>query len=147
MSDFVVSISQITSASGDKEKLRVGEQLRTQALLRFETSALGTSDGAGTWLTLWSGTVPVGASVGLKATLIGRGTSLGAFYEIVSGFQNFAGTTTYVGATFNFTITLTDNVLIDARWALAGDVVSLQVNDASLQAMNWKAFISGVTTV
>lgn len=147
MNDFAVSISRLIPESNDVEKFRVWNKLRDQATLRFETSAIGTSDGAGTWLTLWSGTVPEGASVGTNARVIGRGTSKGVLFEIACGFQNFAGTTSFVGATFSIVTNLTDDALFDVRWSLTGSVASLQVNDGSVQALNWTAFLSSITTV
>ncbi len=145
--DFAVSISQIQAHSADKEKLRVGEQLRTQALLRFETSAMGTSDGLGTWLTLWSGTVPRDASVAVRAQVVGRGTTGGAVYELSAGAQDFAGTASLISGGIAITVALEDNAAMDSRWTLTGSVLALQVRDDAVQAMNWKAFVAAVTTV
>jgi hypothetical protein len=147
MPDFVNSISTLQEHSSDKEKLRVWNQLIAQAKLRYETSATGTTDGAGTWLTLWSATVPMDTSVGLRAELVGRGSSIGALFETSCGFQNFAGTTTYIGATFSVTVNLSDVPAIDVRWAKTGSLVSLDVRDDGFQAMSWSAFIMGEATV
>lgn len=147
MNNFAVSISQIQAHSSDREKLRVGEQLRTQALLRFETNATGTSDGAGTWLTLWSGTVPANSSHAVRAQVVGRGTTRGAVYEISAGAQDFAGTASLIGGGFVVTVALEDAVAMDVRWLLTGSVLALQVRDDAVQAMAWKAFVSAVTTV
>ncbi len=147
MSDFNVSISQlIEGRSGDKEKFRVWDQLRTQALLRFETSATGTSDGAGTWLTLWSGVVPTNSSVMAKAAIIGRASAKGAAYEVAAAAQDFGGVTSLVGGGYTTIVSLEDAITMDARWSLTGSTLALQVRDDATQAMAWRAFVSAVTT-
>jgi hypothetical protein len=144
--DFAVSISQIQAHSSDAEKTRVWEQLRTQALLRFETSASGTSDGAGTWLTLWSGTCPTNASFAVRAQIVGRGTSEGAVYESSAGVQDFAGVASLIGGGYTLTVALEDAAAMNTRWTLTGSELALQVRDDAVQAMRWKAFITVVGT-
>jgi hypothetical protein len=147
VSDFVNSVSTLLPQSSDIEKLRVLNKLRDLAVLRYETNASGTSDGAGTWLTLWTATVPTNASANVCAQVIGRGTNEGAAYQLSCGVQDFGGTTSLISGGFALTVVLEDAAAMNARWQLAGSLLALQVRDDAAQAMKWRAFISAVTAV
>lgn len=147
MTDFSLGISSLQPKSSDVEKLRVWNRLIDLAAGQFQATADGISDGAGTYLTLWSGTVPRNSSVAVRAKVVGRGTSRGAVYELSAGAQDFAGTASLIGGGFTLTVALEDAAAMDARWTLTGSLLALQVRDDAVQAMTWRAWVAAVTTV
>lgn len=148
MSDLTVSISQLQEGrSKERETFRVVNKLRDQALLRYENKVTGATLGAGAYITLWSATIPRDTSWHLETLIIGRGVTGGAIYEIAIGVQNFAGAVTVIGGAQNVTVQLEDNAAMDATFALTADVLSLQVRDDAVQAMNWTAWVSSLGTV
>jgi hypothetical protein len=147
MSDFNVSISHLQEHSNDKERYRVWEQLRQQALLRFETNASGDSDGLGTWLTLWSGTIPENTKWTIQADFIGWGSTGGASYQLVTGVQNIAGVAAPIQATSQITFQREDEAAADFQFDLTGTLFSVQVRDGGVVPMTWKVYISALGTV
>ncbi len=147
MSDFTVSMSQLQSHSNDVEKYRVWEKLRQQALLRFETNGSGTSDGAGSWLILWQGTVPTDTKWTVNAEITGSGTTGSAVYYLSVGIQNIAGVLTPVAVTAQLTFVREDQAAMDCNFDITGTVFSIQVRDDGTVPMKWKVFIDAVGTV
>ncbi len=147
MNDFFNSISQLQPWSSDKEKYRVWDQVRLHATARFETSAAGTSDGAGNWLTLWLGTVPADTTWHINAEIDGKGTTGGAVYYLSVGIQNVAGVLTPIAVTAQLTFIREDQAAMDCNFDITGTVFSVQVRDDGTVPMTWKVFLDAVGTV
>lgn len=99
----------------------------------------GATAGDGTYVSLWTDTMPVG-SYFLSATVLGRGTTGGAWYRVWEGLQNFAGTVTVIGGSANV-IQKEDAAAMDAKFTVTGTSVSLQVRDDAAQGMTWVAIV------
>lgn len=147
MSDLNVSISRLTEhRSNEKEVFTAINLLRAQALLRFETSATASTAGDGTYVPIWSATIPLNSSWYIDTTVVGRGTAGGASFEKCLAVQNYAGTVTVIGGTAQGTFIRRDSVAMDSKFNLTGDLLTYEVRDDAVQAMTWKAFIVALGT-
>lgn len=100
----------------------------------------GKTIGDGNYVSLWTDTIDVG-SFYLRAVVLGRGTTSGAWYEIQEGLQNFAGTVSVIGGSAAI-VTREDAGAMDAKFTVTGTSVSLQVRDDAAQAMAWTAILN-----
>lgn len=139
MKQIVTEPALSEKRSDEQNVFSLVNQLRAVAVLRSQTRVRGTSDGAGTWLTLWADTIPQNASVMVTADVVGRGASEGAAYTITAGVQNFAGVVTVIGGTAQVTFQREDNAAMDVQFNISGEDIQLQVRDDAVQAMAWRA--------
>jgi hypothetical protein len=145
--DFAISIAQLQQKrSQDKETFNAVNALTKQALLRFEQNATGTSDGAGTWLTLWSGTMPKDCKFSIDSSVSGAGSTGGFAGRLTVGLQDIGGTVGVIGATSQVVWEREDVAAMDHRFDLTGSVLSIQVRDDGTVPMTWKVFIEAVGT-
>jgi hypothetical protein len=146
VSDLYVSLSELKPGISDqKEQFRVINKLSDQEHLRFKTTAQCTTDGAGTYKTIWSATIPNTSSWYIDTTLIGRGVTSGCSFEKCLAVQNYAGTVTVVGGTSQGTFIRRDAVAMDSKFNITGAVLSYEVRDDATQAMNWKVFVEALS--
>jgi len=145
--DFAISIAQLQQKrSQEKETFNAVNALTKQALLRFEQNATGTSDGAGTWLTLWSGTLPRDCKFAIDSTVSGAG-STGAFGgRITVNLQDVGGVVTVTGGSSQVVWEREDVAAMDHRFDLTGSVFSVQVRDDGTVPMTWKLMLEAVGT-
>lgn len=138
---FPVTKPKLTEKRSDERNVfELVNQLRDLAGLRAQVRVRGNTPGDGSYVTIWSDVFPEG-SYHLDVTVIGRGTSGGAWYSEQAGIQNFGGVLSAIGG-MAFTDFREDAAAMDERLILDGETVALQVRDDGVQAMSWTAFIS-----
>lgn len=98
------------------------------------------SDGAGTYLTLWSETIPTDRTWFVTAQVLGRVAAHNAAYQISGLFKNDSGTSAQVGATASV-VSIESDAACDARFSLSGSVLSVQARDDGSHVMTWKAIV------
>lgn len=98
------------------------------------------SDGAGTYLTLWSDSIPTDRKWLVTAEVIGSGGSHHAGYLKQGLFVNVAGTASQVGATAAV-VSIESDAACDAKFDLTGTTLSVQVRDEATTPMDWRANI------
>lgn len=121
------------------------EQLRTAANAVGRERATGTSDGAGTWLVLWtSDTLPQDCIWDVEARVAGVATasSKRATYRLIQSVISVAGTIAAFGAT---TVIHTNEnaAACDARITVdvANRVVTVDARDDAVTAMYWTTVV------
>jgi hypothetical protein len=131
----------IERKSDEQDVFSVVNELWAHLLVRPAFRVRGSTVGDGSYVAVWSDTVPTGAGVYLKAVVIGVGTGNNAWYEIQAGVKNTAGVLAVIGATA-VTVQREDAAAADARFSTSGTTVSLEVRDDAVNSMNWTADVS-----
>jgi hypothetical protein len=130
----------VENRSDERNMRTLINELRTQATFTTETRVRNTTPGDGAFKAIWTDTLPEGTYY-LNIKVLGRGDTIGAWWEEKAGLQNFGGTLTVIGGTSS-TLTRVDDVLLEERLVFTGDSMSLEVKDNGIEAFAWTAFIT-----
>lgn len=98
------------------------------------------SDGAGTYLTLWSDVIPTGRRWTVVACVGGSADTVDAAYQIAGTFKNLAGTVSQIGTT-TAVVSHESAAGCDAKFDVTGTTISVQVRDDAAAAMTWDGFV------
>lgn len=106
---------------------------------RIATTSM-LSDGAGTYLTLWSEIIPTNRTWFVTAEVVGRVAGHFAAYQLSALFENTDGTAAQVDTT-TAVVAIESDAACDAKFDLTGTTLSVQVRDEATTAMSWRAIV------
>lgn len=129
-----------------KDLLKLVQQMKLEADIWPTVTKTATTVGTGLATTAWFDTVPLGVST-YRAQVIGGGASGGYAALIYVNILNVGGVQSVIGGVQDKLYEREDAAAMNSTFALAADVLSLQVQDDGVAAMTWTVIVSRARSV
>jgi hypothetical protein len=129
----------------NRECLPVLSQCREALNYKGMAQALATTDGAGTWTTLWiSDQMPTDAVWLVEVTAVGRGSTARAVYTMVASCESTSAVVSDLGYTIISAHESSgdEDCSIRSSVDVSGRTISIEVRDEATEAMDFVGVIS-----
>jgi len=133
--------------SSDKEKIKLANALRRATNMVSQSRVQLTTAATATYTAIWtSDEMPEGSVWSIEAYVFYRAaagaSSCARYWRTALFFRDPAGVVTQLGATGNVATPIFAIVAFDARFAIVGNTIGVQVLDDGAATADWDATIT-----